>query len=89
MPAAVAGVDLPEGLSLPEVEPLPDEVTTVFSPETCLQRAFCAVASNRKRQSEAHKIYYELHGSQAPTAKKLVFVMGLNSACSHLKRSLT
>lgn len=66
-------------MTLPEVEPLPASVSTVFAPGTCLQRAYCTVSVSPVRKPEPHRVYYEVHGSSSPEAPKLVFIMGLNS----------
>merc|ERR1711939_50271 len=68
------------GMTLPEVEPLPASVSTVFAPGTCLQRAYCTVSVSPVRKPEPHRVYYEVHGSSSPEAPKLVFIMGLNNS---------
>ncbi|KAI5479582.1 hypothetical protein MNV49_003319 [Pseudohyphozyma bogoriensis] len=53
-------------------------VETIFDPKTCRRRGFCEVQIEGVK--EEHRLYYELHGSDSPEAKRLVFVMGLNAS---------
>ncbi|BGP43815.1 hypothetical protein JCM10450v2_008013 [Rhodotorula kratochvilovae] len=60
-----------------EDDPLPD---TIFAPDHLVKRGWCTVATNKKRAPAPHKLYYELHGEDKPTSKRLVFTMGLNNS---------
>lgn len=64
--------------SSPNSEPtLP---ATVFDPDTLVKRGWCTVANDKNRAANPHKLYYELHGEDEPTSKRLVFTMGLNNS---------
>ncbi|GAA5982604.1 hypothetical protein JCM10908_006716 [Rhodotorula pacifica] len=58
-------------------QPLPE---TIFDPDTLVKRGWCTVANDKKRAASPHKLYYELHGEDKPTSKRLVFTMGLNNS---------
>ncbi|GJN94127.1 hypothetical protein Rhopal_007201-T1 [Rhodotorula paludigena] len=53
---------------------------SIFSPEHLVKRGWCTVANDKKRAPNPHKLYYELHGEDKPTSKRLVFIMGLNNS---------
>ncbi|GAA6055715.1 hypothetical protein JCM3770_001034 [Rhodotorula araucariae] len=58
-------------------DPLPD---SIFGPEHLVKRGWCTVANDKKRAPAPHKLYYELHGQDEPTSRRLVFTMGLNNS---------
>ncbi|KAH8921208.1 alpha/beta-hydrolase [Atractiella rhizophila] len=58
---------------------------TFLDAATCLRRGFAPLDKKRVKpvgkEGDAFKLYYELHGSDKPDARKIVFIMGLNSTC--------
>ncbi|GAA5875242.1 hypothetical protein JCM3774_004181 [Rhodotorula dairenensis] len=53
---------------------------SIFDPDTLVKRGWCTVATDKKRAPNPHKLYYELHGEDKPTSRRLVFTMGLNNS---------
>jgi pimeloyl-ACP methyl ester carboxylesterase len=56
-------------------------IATIFSPLSCIKRGHCDVGSDSLRLIKSHRLYYELHGSTAPDAEKVLLIMGLNNSC--------
>ncbi|GAA6015978.1 hypothetical protein JCM10207_006826 [Rhodosporidiobolus poonsookiae] len=57
-----------------------DHIRSIFSPDTLVRRGFCTVAQGTERDSAGHRVYYELHGEDKPTSKRLVLIMGLSNS---------
>ncbi|GAA5990381.1 hypothetical protein JCM11641_002344 [Rhodosporidiobolus odoratus] len=55
-------------------------ITSIFDPATLVKRGYCRVARGSDRKVDEHKMYYELHGSTDPKARKLVLIMGLSNS---------
>ncbi|GAA5891988.1 hypothetical protein JCM6882_007430 [Rhodosporidiobolus microsporus] len=55
-------------------------IKSIFDPATLVKRGYCAVSTGKERAAEGHKVYYELHGEDKPTSKRLVFIMGLSNS---------
>ncbi|GAA5966462.1 hypothetical protein JCM21900_003481 [Sporobolomyces salmonicolor] len=64
------------------IEPLEERSLpqSIFDPDTLVKKGWCTVAQDPHRAVRSHQIYYELHGEDKPTSKRLVWIMGLNNS---------
>lgn len=62
------------------------DLPTAFDTSTCVRKGLCPITKLRSESTvlaESHSLYYEIHaGNGRPNlaARKLVFIMGLNSS---------
>ncbi|GAA5844094.1 hypothetical protein JCM11251_001819, partial [Rhodosporidiobolus azoricus] len=71
--------------AVPASPPPPEDedvshIKSIFDAKTLVKRGYCAVSTGKERRAEGHKVYYELHGENKVTSKRLVFIMGLSNS---------